>query len=246
MRSWTFRPWLALDTETTGVNPETDRIVTAAVVKWHDDRPVRTRTWLSDAGGVPIQAGATAMHGITTEHAQAVGRPAAVVVAEITEALVAAAEEGWPVVVMNAPFDLTILEREAARYGINSLFSASVPLVLDPRILDKQVDRYRRGQRRLEDMCRTYGVVHGGAHDAAADAVAACEVTDVIVRRYSRLAELPLQELHDQQVVWAAEQQSSLREHFAATPGKESRVSTVRTEWPVTPLPSALDTGCER
>ncbi|KPI33374.1 Exonuclease RNase T and DNA polymerase III [Actinobacteria bacterium OV450] len=235
MRSWTSAPWVAVDTETTGVNPETDRVVTAAVVKYHDGRAVGTRTWLSDAGGVPVQAGATAVHGMTTEFVQREGRPAALVIAEVVAALVEAAEAGWPIVVMNAPFDLTLLEREAERHGVRSLFSASAPLVLDPRILDKHEDRYRKGQRRLVDLCRTYGVVHQGAHDAAADAVAACAVTAAILRRYSWLAGMPLGELHEQQVRWAADLQGSLRAHFSETPGKQSRVATVRTDWPVIP-----------
>ncbi|MFF4292193.1 exonuclease domain-containing protein [Streptomyces vinaceus] len=233
--TWLDRPLASLDLETTGVNPEMDRIVSAAVVKYDGGRAARAQTWLADPG-IPISPGASAVHGFTTEYVRAEGRPAAAVVGEIIAALVAAVEAGWPVVVMNAPFDLTMLEREAARYGLVSLFSQVSPLVLDPRILDKQVDRYRKGRRRLEDLCRTYGVVLDGAHDARADAVAACEVTVAIARAYPWLAEIPLRSLHAQQVRWAETQQTNLREHFAVTSGKENRVVTVRTDWPLTPL----------
>ncbi|WP_434593476.1 exonuclease domain-containing protein [Streptomyces sp. A5-4] len=232
--TWTSRPLCGLDLETTGVNPEVDRIVSAAVALCDGGRPARVSQWLADPG-VPIPPGATAVHGITTEAARSAGRPAAVVVAEVVAALVEAVEAGMPLVAMNAPFDLTMLEREAERYDVRSLFSASVPLVLDPRILDKHVDRYRRGSRRLEDLCRTYGVVHGGAHDAGADAVAACEVTAAIADEYPWIGKTPLGELHEQQVRWAADQQAGLREHFAATPGKEYRAASVRTDWPLVP-----------
>jgi DNA polymerase-3 subunit epsilon len=182
-----------------------------------------------------IPPGAAGIHGISTERARAEGRPAAEVVAEVIAALVAAVEAGQPLVVMNAPFDLTMLEREAERYGLYSLFSASAPLVLDPRVLDKHVDRYRRGQRRLEDLCARYGVVHGGAHDAGADAVAACAVTVALADEYPWIGKTPLPELHERQIGWAAGQQAGLREHFASTPGKAERAASIRTEWPLIP-----------
>ncbi|MDH6189207.1 DNA polymerase-3 subunit epsilon [Streptomyces sp. CZ24] len=232
--TWTSGPLCGFDLETTGVRPEADRIVTAAVVSYDGGRPARTLTWMADPG-VEISPGATRVHGITTERARTEGQPAALVVAEVVAALVAAVETGAPLVVMNAPFDLTMLEREAERYGVRSLFSASVPLVLDPRILDKHVDRYRRGSRRLEDLCRTYGVVHGGAHDAGADAVAACAVTAAIAEAYPWIGKTPLEDLHEQQVRWAADQQAALRAHFASTPGKELRAASVSTDWPLAP-----------
>ncbi|MFJ7592464.1 exonuclease domain-containing protein [Streptomyces sp. NPDC097617] len=232
--TWTSGPLCGFDLETTGVSPESDRIVTAAVVSYDGGRPARSRTWMADPG-VEIPPGATRLHGITTNQARAEGQPAALVVAEVVAALVAAVEAGQPLVVMNAPFDLTMLEHEAERHDVRSLFSASVPLVLDPRILDKYVDRYRRGTRRLEDLCRTYAVVHGGAHDAGADAVAACAVTRAIADKFPWIGKAPLEELHEQQVRWAADQQAGLRAHFAETPGKEYRVATVRTDWPLVP-----------
>lgn len=231
--TWTTRPLCGFDLETTGVDPEVDRIVTAAVVLY-DGRPARISTWVADPG-VEIPAGAAAVHGYTTQAARSAGRPAAEVVAEVTEALVDASESGLPIVAMNAAFDLTMIDREAERYGVKSVFGAAVPLVLDPKVLDKHVDRYRRGQRRLGDLCHRYAVVHGGAHNAAADAVAACAVTVAIGEEYPWLATMPLEDLHEQQVRWAAHQQGGLRDYFASTPGKTHLAASVRTDWPLIP-----------
>ncbi|MEU1815211.1 exonuclease domain-containing protein [Streptomyces roseifaciens] len=234
--TWHQRTLIGFDTETTGVNPESDRIVSAAVVEYDGRRPALTRTWLADPG-MEIPPGATAVHGITTEAARSAGRPAAEVVAEVVAALVEASEDGRPIVVMNASFDLTLLECEARRHGVPSLFSTTVPFVLDPRVLDRRVDRFRPGSRRLEELCRVYGVTHGGAHDAAADAVAACAVTESLAYEYPWLAQMSLEGLHDQQIHWAADQQAGLREYFASTPGKEWLAASVRTDWPIVPPP---------
>ncbi|GGZ23879.1 3'-5' exonuclease [Streptomyces inusitatus] len=233
--TWADMPWVGFDLETTGVEPEVDRIVTAAVVSYDGGRPARVQAWVSDAGGVEIPPGATAIHGYTTEAAREAGRPAAEVVAEVTAALAEACEAGRPLVVMNAAFDLTMIETEADRYGLRSLFGSSVPCVLDPKVLDKQVDRYRRGKRRLEDLCAHWAVPHGSAHDAVADAVAACAVTTAILDEHPELKGLPLDELHERQARWYADQQEGLRGYFESTPHKRHLAASVRTDWPIVP-----------
>ena len=60
--------------------------------------------------------------------------------------------------------------------------------VLDPRVLDRHLDRYRKGRRTLTDLCAHYGVTLEGAHDAAADALAALEVVRALGRRFSHTA----------------------------------------------------------
>lgn len=232
--TWISRPWCGFDVESTGVNPEADRIVTAAVVTYDGGWPAGATTWLADPG-VPVPAETTAIHGYTTEAARESGRPPSEVVEEVVTDLVAAVRAGHPLVAMNAQFDFTMLDRECVRYGLRSLFDLVTPYVLDPKVLDKRVDRYRRGGRRLVDLCATYGVVHGGAHEAAADAVAACAVTAAVVERYGWLKRVSLDDLQVQQARWAADQQAGLREHFATTPGKTHLAASVREDWPFVP-----------
>ncbi|MFZ3595119.1 exonuclease domain-containing protein [Streptomyces sp. BH104] len=232
--TWHQQPLAGIDLETTGTAPEGDRIVTAAVVRYGGGRPTETSSWIADPG-VPIPPGATAVHGFTTEAVRAAGRPAPAVVGEVVDAVASLVSEGLPLVVMNAPFDLTMLEHEAQRHGMRGLFDRTVPHVLDPQVLDKRVDRYRRGGRRLTDLCRHYVVPLDAAHDSTADAIAACGVTWKLANRHRWLARMPLAELHEQQARWSADQQESLRAHFEATPGKEHRAATVRTDWPVIP-----------
>ena len=84
---WHTRPMAAFDVETTGLDVEGDRIVTAAL--WRIDPARGTKdvtTWFADPG-VEIPQAATEIHGITTERARAEGRPAVEVVTEIAAAL---------------------------------------------------------------------------------------------------------------------------------------------------------------
>ncbi|HEY9354551.1 MAG TPA: exonuclease domain-containing protein, partial [Nocardioides sp.] len=174
---WHLGRMCGFDLETTGVDVETDRIVTACVVGCGGGPATESRTWLADPG-IEIPDGAAQVHGITTERARAEGRPAADVVAEVVTALASAARDGEPIVAMNAAYDLTLLDRECQRHGIKSLwdYTDSIPCVIDVKVLDKHIDRYRKGSKRLEDLCQLYGVRLDGAHSADGDAIAACRV----------------------------------------------------------------------
>ncbi|WP_060885436.1 exonuclease domain-containing protein, partial [Streptomyces caniscabiei] len=188
MTCWYEGPLAAFDTETTGVDVETDRIVSAAVVVQDapGTRPRVTR-WLVNPG-VPVPAAATAVHGLTDEQLQRDGRWPAPVMEEIARALAEHAVRGRPLVVMNAPFDLTLLDRELRRHRASSLdrYVETTPLrVLDPRVLDKHLDRYRKGRRTLTDLCAHYEVTLDGAHDAAADAQAAMDVVRAVGHRFA-------------------------------------------------------------
>src|SRR4051794_5105814 len=118
--SWLSRVGV-FDLETTGVDVETDRIVTAHVgVLDVRGREVAARDWLADPG-VVIPDGAAAIHGITTAHARAYGRPASEIVAEVTAALRSLLSQGVPVVAYNASYDFSLLAHEAMRHGIEPL-----------------------------------------------------------------------------------------------------------------------------
>ncbi|MCC9686939.1 exonuclease domain-containing protein [Streptomyces sp. MNU103] len=233
---WTYDRLCGFDLETTSTDPQTARIVTGSAVQHGGGRPTSPRTWVSDLGGAEIPPEATRIHGFTTEAARSAGRPAAEVVEEITAALAAAVDEGRPLVIMNASYDLTVLDREARRYGVTPLMDRVSPAVLDPYVLDKRVRQYRRGGRTLADLCRHYVVPLDGAHTSEVDATAACELVRKMGRRYRVLASMSPAQLHREQVAWAREQNESLRAYFARTPGKEGWARDVRLEWPLLPL----------
>ncbi|MFE9127720.1 exonuclease domain-containing protein [Streptomyces sp. NPDC007148] len=233
-KTWLDEPFAGFDLETSGLDVDHDRIVSACVVRWGGGQPTHAQDWMSDVGGVEIPAQATAVHHISTERARAEGRPAAEVVAEVSATLTALTRAGMPIVAMNAQFDLTLLERECERYGVPSVWS-STPVVLDPRVLDKKVQPYRKGKRNLGALCTFWGVKLDGAHTAVADAKAACSVVWKIAKRYPWLTYIDLGELHEKQAVWARDQTREFRTYLASV-GAE--VDDSPFDWPLLPAPA--------
>ncbi|EFF93747.1 MULTISPECIES: 3'-5' exonuclease [unclassified Streptomyces] len=233
---WHQELLIGFDLETTGTDPRTARIVTAAVIEVRDGEPAGRREWLADPG-VPIPPDAVAVHGISTERAAAEGQPADRVADAIAEALTGYWRAGVPVVAYNAAFDLTLLSAELRRYGLPSLADrlggAEPGPVVDPYTIDRWADRYRRGKRTLEAVCTEYGVVLGAAHDASADALAAARLARAIAVRHAKVAALGPAELHRSQIqwhaAWAADLQTFLR-------GKGDPTAVVDGAWPLREL----------
>ncbi len=253
-------PWwrgrlVGFDIESTAAEPETARIVTAALIVAGGGVATETLTLLADPG-VEISEGATAVHGITNERARAEGKPAAEVVAVILDTLAIYLQGGAPLCIYQARFDLTILDREAARYGLVPLQDRVSLRVVDGLVLDKHLDRFRRGSRKLDAVCEHRGAVLDAAHDAASDALAAARLAWVIgargevVRRVRNandgreLAALKnewavvrgdLDLLHRAQQKWAAEQARSLHDYFTGK-GQHEDAASVSTDWPLVPF----------
>jgi DNA polymerase-3 subunit epsilon len=238
--SWHHRRLAAFDLETTGIDSESDRIVTAAVSLVGDGRPPVFHAWLLDPG-IPIPPGAAAVHGITTERARAEGRQPLEAIEEIVALLAEQLLQGIPVVAFNARFDLTCLDREARRHGVTPLLErvggADGLLVIDPYVLDKQVDRFRKGKRTLGAVCAHYNVPLDEAHDSHADALAAARVAWRLGQAFEELRALDLRALHEQQIAWAAEQAASF-EDWLRRNGRDERIEPA---WPVVPAPEAPD-----
>lgn len=254
MTAWWEERLVGLDLETTSADPEEARIVTAAIVVCGAGGWVTTTTdWLADPG-VDIPDEAAAIHGVTTERARAEGSPARDVITAVLDEL-DLRPAGAPLVVFNARYDLTVLDREARRHGI---VPPAPLLVVDPMVCDRHLDRYRRGSRKLDALCEHYGAGLDEAHDAGSDALAACRLAwcigkrgqvvrrvrngvdarekGALVREWERVrGDLSL--LHAAQERGAHEQAVGLAEHFrsqgAAAKGDPDGV---RTEWPIVPV----------
>jgi DNA polymerase-3 subunit epsilon len=236
--SWIDSAWLSLDTETTGVDTDTDRIVTASLLLVEPDGTVAwAGEWLADPG-VPIPPEAEAVHGVSTEEAQRDGLPAARVVAEIEEALDRRWDRNTPLVVANAPYDLALLSAELMRHHKRPVtFSGGV---LDPIVCDRKVDKYRRGGHNLEAMCKHYRIDPGQAHASASDALAAVGVMRAIVAKFPALGQLSIGDLYRYQVEWHQEWAENFEQYLRREKRKDRTATaqdiagiTIDRAWPM-------------
>ena len=219
-------PLAALDTETTGVDVHADRIVTASICVI-DGVNVHTDEWLLDPG-IDIPDGAAQVHGITTDRARADGMDYAEGYAEIRDRLETVWAQGRLIAIMNAAFDLSIIDAEGRRLGYPPLVAGAV---LDPFCIDRAVDQYRRGKRTLEALCAHYGVRQADAHQSTGDALAAARLAYVL-RQHQALAQYDADDLMAAQAAWHRDRQESYRTWLIGQ-GRTGDAAHVSTEWPI-------------
>lgn len=230
MGQWWRGPMAALDFETTAPDPAVARAVSATVIIDRGMVP-ECQSWLV-AVDEEIPAEATAVHGITTEYARQYGEPAGKVVSEITGLLVALWDDLIPLVIFNAPYDLTVLDCERRRCGMAPLLRlrGEATPILDPLIMDRTLDKYRKGSRKLDAVSRHYGVDLIAAHSSDADALAALQVARRMGLYYLELQLVGLVELFYQQQRWY----SGWAENFEAYKRRQQVDAVcIGREWPI-------------
>jgi DNA polymerase III subunit epsilon len=230
MAEWHLDPITAFDLETGGVSTKADRIVTgyvATILGRADGRTVLPGAQVLIDPGVDIDPKATEVHGITTEHARKHGCDPADGVNSIAEALARSLLAHIPVIGFNVSFDLSMLYWECLRHGVPTVAErlglapgAMVGPIIDAHVLDKHVDPYRRGSRKLDVTAAHYGIRLDNAHTADADAMAAARVAVAIAEEYPEIAQAPPRSLHQAQKLWRAEQMTGLQHYFRTKGGK--------------------------
>ena len=216
------------DTETTGLDTRYARIVTCFLgIIGFDGEVQESHSWLANPG-VAIPEQAAAVHGITTEIAQEKGRDASEVVSEIGETVAQYFAQGTPIVAYNAAYDFSILHHEMVRYGLEPL--ADPRPIVDPLVIDRAVDTYRKGKRTLGMAAAHYLVALDDSHQADADAIAAGRVAQAILRTHGEALSGDAQWLHDQQIEWSKSWAENYQK-FRRGSGDPGFVAS--GEWPV-------------
>jgi DNA polymerase-3 subunit epsilon len=229
--AWHDAEILGFDFETTGVDRFSDVPVSFALVTIEEGAVVRSMSHLVDPGR-EIPPGATAVHGISTERARQEGIPLGEAIGAVRDALVEASGRGVPVAGMKLDYDLTILDAQSRKHhgqGLRDLGWTGP--VLDAAVIDRKFDRYRKGSRKLVDLCNHYGVDLGNAHDAVADSAAAVAVLRSMYTAYPELAAADLSELSRKQELWHREWATSYSE-WRERQGK-SPLTPSEFEWPI-------------
>lgn len=184
---WFQGPLAALDLEATGVDPSTARIIEVGLFLIEVDGSSTPLTDTLIDPGVPIPEKVTELTGIAPSDVAERGGEPRQILAEARLKIAGLVEAGIPIVIYHATYDWPLLEAELTRNGLGPLPSVPPAVLIDPLVLDRHVDRYRKGKRTLGDVAAQYGVPLDGAHRAAGDCAATVGVARKIGEQYTKL-----------------------------------------------------------
>lgn len=244
MSSLRSSPIACIDTETTGLGPDA-RVIEVAVVHtdWHSLPRVAYSARVNP--GRPIEAGASAVHGITD--ADVADAPTfAAILPELLAAI-----DGRVVCAYNAPYDLGRLRYELELTGeADPATTLRWPWV-DACVLRKARPRGVYGGNKLAEVCTELGCTLD-AHGAAGDAMAlALALPHVVSGVDTRLADLDLAALLERQERRALEQEEGFV-RWAREKGWQDRPDCPWHElaglplpaWPERPKPTSCCPRC--
>lgn len=234
MSHWTEREFVSLDFETTGVDTSTARPVEVALICLDSTETKNVSHFLPDNEGSTIinideeiPEEAAKIHGITTERMRREGKPARAVTGLLVMAVDYYVRERTPLIIFNVPYDWNILLNEAKKHNFEL---EGVPLFLDPLLLDRHFDKYRKGLRQLTTVSNYYNVsLDGKAHSAAADALAAAKVMRRMIKRYPFFKAVSLEELQELQATWYEEWKTGIHKYWASQGKLDQKVTAI---WP--------------
>jgi DNA polymerase-3 subunit epsilon len=171
--AWIDYPIAFIDTETTGIDARSERVIEVAIVIGKGGEVLERRSWLVNPG-IPIPKASTDVHGITDADV-ADKPPFAAIVPELLEAF-----EGTLAAAYNAAFDRGFVFAELERAG---LALASRPPALrddvdwlDPLVFARELWKGQGESRALGAVAARLGVALERAHRATDDAEAALRV----------------------------------------------------------------------
>lgn len=217
MKHWTEGPLIGFDTETTGADPKTARIIQAAFI---DDQLEYVALMNPD---IPIPEEATKVHGITNEMLSDASPSATEI--RILHCQFTRKAKDVPVVIFNCCYDWPLLLNACARISVEFDFK---PLFLDPLVIDRALDKYRKGGRKLDDLARHYEVTMDKAHDAGSDARAAIKILQKQIEIFPALKTYSIEQMQDMQARWFESWRDNINQYWERT-GKADRVNGT---WP--------------
>lgn len=166
---WAASRLAVIDFETTGLSPETDRILEVGIACFEAGELTSLKHWLVNPE-MPIPEPARAVHGIGD--AEVADAPTFVQIAvELTQLL-----RGHIPVAYNASFDRAFFHAELERAGLSTSGGEDVPAAcssevewLDPLVWVRELYRDDKS-RKLTDIAARLGIALERAHRAASDA----------------------------------------------------------------------------
>jgi DNA polymerase-3 subunit epsilon len=170
---WVSQRIAFLDTETTGTDPRSDRIIEVGVVIGQDGEVRERHNWLLHPG-VPIPKESATVHGITDE--MVADKPR---FSEVAEEILAVLGDAIPAA-YNATFDRGFLHGELRRAGglgeLRPPAARDEVIWLDPLVFAREIFKGQGESRALGAVAERLGIALDNAHRATDDAEAALRV----------------------------------------------------------------------
>lgn len=214
--NWRTSTLVFIDTETTGTDPSTARIVELAIRAVTPTGHV-AHDWLINPGE-PIPPESSAIHGIV--NGDVANAPLFYDIAATVHML---ASTGIPVA-YNARFDRAMLIAEFLRAGCDMpQFLRSGAPWIDPLTWVRKHEPYAKGagRHKLTTIAQRWGITPGTAHRAAGDVETTHRVLEVLASVKGLMPDT-LDELITQQKILAAEHELDFQRWLAKQPKKEA------------------------
>lgn len=174
-------PWVSIDTETTGTDAVTDRVVEVGFVFMRGGQVTDRKGWLINPG-CPIPEEASKVHGIMDADV-ADKASFAECAQEMADALLGYLPQAY-----NADFDRSFMREEFKRAGILTQRSTSLAPALregvhwvDPLDWARELHQEHKS-RALGEVCQRLGIELSNAHRATDDAEASLQVMAAFVQ----------------------------------------------------------------
>ena len=163
-----------VDCETTGVNPETDRILqlAAIVVNGEGEIVEEFETVVKPESPSDYNHGAEHIHGISAEQVSQ-GMPLRQALEKLWDI-----SEGNLFTAHNARFDINFIHAESKRVGLER----QVDQYIDTLALSRRTDTEKERKHSLDALCEHYGIERERAHEAKADATATAQLLIHLMR----------------------------------------------------------------
>ena len=236
---WHQRTICGFDLETTGTDPDVDHIVQIGFDVSIGSRlpggsqfPINAMSYehLVDPG-VPIEN--SDVHGITDEIVAGLQQDEGAAITELVWYLRAMAAAQIPVVAYNAAFDLTFARAVALRHNVP--WDLDDLIIMDPMVLDKKIDKWRKGSRKQDATAAFYGIGVDAErlHSARYDAGIGVQILRAMGAKYSKI-DWTTPSFMESTRGWAIDQQMSLAAYFRKS-GKtndDGSEIVVKIGWP--------------
>lgn len=227
---WSQNLFPSLDFETTGTDPLEARVVTVSALVQSPRDGIKFKYEAIVNPGVEIPKEASDVHGVTTERAQAEGIEPVEMLKNLLEFFERIQKHGLPLVIYNAMYDFPLAFAEFDRHGVEYDPAFKKIPILDPLVIDRTMDRYRKGKRKLGLVAAHYGVTLDDAHEAGADSLAAAQVMRAIVEKYPNLKKQSIEQMQEFQRQWNHDYSTRMNAYFVNN-NIDMRFDTSRV-WP--------------